>query len=378
MWADPGARPLIDCVLPHETDRESIFEAFKTLTRASLRRRSAQVGEADVLAQGQAAAALTTAELAEFAAAGAASLMGGWACCVLVDEQGTVSRAERPAWPGRILSSIPKGFLSDTPSFEVRVGDRFLSEVTDEPLEREALRYLSPVSGASIPIVLQSGARYGVLVCCSLRGWADSATFEAVDRLARAVAARAAELAPQRVDIPEFAQERNWERLRDRVFKLDVYRSSGCTIPWRYRALDNGTALFTLGLADDTLLFARLREEAMAAERAVALRAAIATLDRPAFAAAIDFSEQLIDYVAQGFSPPMLLDQRRPGTSIATTGSITSGTATLTCSSGAVVCDAVLWGWLNESRATEGLRSRLDRENPSGLASIVMLGSPPR
>src|SRR5262249_16858739 len=151
-----------------------IFKAFKDLARdaSSLRRAHAQ--DADVAAKRQAQTSLTPTELARFAARRASEIMHGWACCVLFNEWGAVYRAEDPATSTPVFSTIPKSFLSEA-FFDLRVGDRFLSEVTDNPVERMALMALKPLSGATLPIAFENGEHFGVLIACSRHRWADSA-----------------------------------------------------------------------------------------------------------------------------------------------------------------------------------------------------------
>jgi hypothetical protein len=368
--------PLIDRLLPHETDGESVFKLLKELARASSVLRRTKADEADAIAHRQASTSLSFDELAYFTAHRAAELMQGWAYCALVDDYGVVSRAESPPSAPLVLSRIPKAFLSDTPIFDLRVTARFLAEITDDSSEQIAMMSLHPLSGAAVPIVSTAGVRLGVLVTCSREGWADSDRFESVDRLCRVVAARCDELQPD-AHIPEFRQEPFWNRLRDRSFGLDVYRSRGCLIPWRYRVLDEKSALLTLGLSDDGVLYRRLTSGILLSKPEVIRSISEVAMDGPSFAAAIDFSTKSMSYVTQGFSPPIPLDQHRPTTSIGTSGAMTSGCAMLAASGGALVCDNDLWRWLSQHRGIEKVRLLLDRETPKGLATIVTLGSTP-
>ncbi|MBV8067994.1 MAG: GAF domain-containing protein [Candidatus Eremiobacteraeota bacterium] len=374
--AAQGAAPVVDRTLPHETSGEALFLAFKEVARESAVHRRARIADADASAKRLAATSLTLQELATFLAERAADIMHGWAHCALLNEYGAVSRAESPSLPRPVFSAIPKSFLSEAPFFELHVGERFLAELTDEPFERMAFEALKPLSGASFPIVVADGERRGVLVTCSRRRWADSTAFEALDRLARMAAGRLAELQPSRRTIPEFRQERLWERLRDRALGVDIYRSADCVTPWRYRALTATSGLLTLGLADDTGLHLQLAGSSATGEGVVARTLVRAAGHRPSFAATIDFSMQAMSYASIGFSPPVTLSRSGPTGSISSSGNVTAGVATLASAEGAVVCDAGLWRWLSGRGAGYNLRALLDEETPVGLASIVTLGSP--
>jgi hypothetical protein len=148
-------------------------------------------------------------------------------------------------------------------------------------------------------------------------------------------------------------------------------------IPWRYRVLDEKSALLTLGLSDDGVLYRRLTSGILLSKPEVIRSISEVAMDGPSFAAAIDFSTKSMSYVTQGFSPPIPLDQHRPTTSIGTSGAMTSGCAMLAASGGALVCDNDLWRWLSQHRGIEKVRLLLDRETPKGLATIVTLGSTP-
>jgi hypothetical protein len=258
------------------------------------------------------------------------------------------------------------------------VSARFLEEITDDSAEQMAMMSLQPLSGAALPVISAAGVRLGVLVACSREGWADSDMFESVDRLCRVVAVRCDELQPRHANIPEFRQEPFWNSLRDRSFGLDVYRSRGCLIPWRYHVLDERSALLTLGLSDDGVLYRRLTSGVALSEPEVIASMTAVAMDGPSFAAAIDFSKESMSYVTRGFSPPIPLDQHRPTTSIGTSGAMISGCTMLAASGGALVCDNDLWRWLSQHRGIEKIRLLLDRETPKGLASIVTLGSTPQ
>jgi hypothetical protein len=238
-----------------------------------------------------------------------------------------------------------------------------------------AVLALKPLSGATLPILSDSGERYGVLVACSRHRWADSAAFEALKRLARVLAARHGALKPGRVVIPEFRQELYWERLRDHAVGIDVYRSSDCRIPWRYRALSDTKGLLTLGLSDDGVLHGLLAGRGKI-DSADMMRQMI-SFDHgvPSFAAAIDFTSESISYAAQGFTPPISLAASGPVGALHDAGGVTAGTATLPSPMEAAIFDTELWRWLDGRNKIERLRPLLEKETPSGLASIVRLGS---
>lgn len=369
-----GSDAVIDRLLPHDADRETIFRVFKDLARDASMFRRTHVRDADVAAKRQAQSSLTPFELAGFAARRASEIMHGWAYCVLFSQSGTVYRAEEPALSTPVFSTIPKSFLGEA-FFDVRVGDHFLTEVTDDAAERMALMALRPLSGATLPITYDNGERCGVLVACARHRWADSAAFEALKRLVRVVAARHRALGPSRLVIPEFTQERFWERLRDHGCEIDVYRSSDCGIPWRYRALTDTSAMLTLGVGDDAAFRLGRQERAKIAN--VEAMHVVASLENrvPSFAATIDFSTQSMTYAGHGFTPPISLAARGPIGSVQNVHGITTGTIALPHEGEAAVFDSTLWRWLSQQNETQQLRPLLDQEMPSGLASIVTLGS---
>lgn len=369
-----GAAPVIDCIVPHDATQEIVFDAFKRLASEAYGSRRALADDADAETKLHVAQSLTPRELVEFAVTRAAEAMHGWAYCMVVNDYGIAYSAEFPLSAQPVFSTIPKSFLNDVPIFDLRVGERFLKELTDEPFEHMRFMALRPLSGASIPIVSRDGLHQGVLVACSRHRWASSASFAELDRLARIVAARFADLQPNRLTIPEFRQARLWERLRDRGLGLDVYRSASCTMPWRYRAMSNTSGLFTLGLRDDSALYDRLSALDSTSDSAVAQSLVAVAPERVSFAAAIDFAQQSMNYASVGFPPPVALNRRGPAGSVRSAGGVTAGVASLTSADGTVVCDSDLWRWLNRQRGSNPLRTLLDEEAPPGLASIVTLG----
>jgi hypothetical protein len=364
--------PIIDRLLPHHAASDEIFRAFKRLVTEASNSRRLHADELDAAAADEARAMLTPQELVDFGAYRAAELMQGWACVILENQYGAVYRAEHAHWGARqILRTVPRSFLNDTPIFCVRVDDAFIDEITDLPDEAAALIELEPLSGASIPLAL-GGSRRGVLVACSQRRWADSRMFDALNRLADAIARRFATLQPHRGFIPEFRQERMWERLRDRAFGVDIYRSSDCVTPWRYRMLDDSNGLLTLGLEDDTPLVACARDAGRWSDNALA--EALEAFSTPCFAAKIDFSLPAMNYATLGFSPPVVLSSKSPTGSIGMSGRMMLGMARLSPPSRALICDSSLWRWYSGlEKRRETLPELLDRESPPGLASIVTM-----
>jgi hypothetical protein len=247
-----------------------------------------------------------------------------------------------------------------------------LDDLTDDPRDRSAISSLEPISGAIVPILL-GGRHRGVLVACSLKGGADSASFEALERLAAILALRFDDLERNHGFVPEFRQESSWERLRDRAFSLDVYRSSDCPTPWRYRMVDETNGLLTMGLQDDEPL-----HSALTAAKSIRESALIETLAAHAprasrFAAVIDFSTQAMHYATCGFSPPVVVNSSGPSGAVGTSGEIAAGVALLGPASRALIFDEALWQWCH-GRDDEGLVERLDAERPAGMASIITLG----
>jgi hypothetical protein len=238
-----------------------------------------------------------------------------------------------------------------------------------------ALMSLKPLSGASVPIVAHGGERCGVLVACALHRSSDSATFESLERLARIIAERYEALGPARVVIPEFRQEPYWERLRDRPFGIDVYRSTDCRIPWHYRPVTETSRLLTFGVKVSEKLAPWL-----AGRRGPELSDAVHELvtarsNAPSFAAAIDLSSESMTYAACGFTPPISFVARGPMGSFRTTADdVTMGTATLRSPGEAAIFDSQLWRWVSARNDAAQIRTLLEKETPSGLASLVTLG----
>jgi hypothetical protein len=293
-----------------------------------------------------------------------------------VNEYGAVYESQSPPVRRTLLRTLPKSLLNDVATFEVSVGEKFLAEITDDASDRIALLGLQPLSGASIPIVSPDGLRRGVLIACSTERPADSSMFERLNGLTRVVGVRFAELQPNWRTVPEFRQDRFWERLRDRALGLDVYRSAGCDIPWRYRMLGEASGLLTLGFQDDGELCERLIGARCASELG---RNLADQLPRgPCFASTIDFSLQSMNYAARYFSPPVILSPMGPTATIGSWGAMVAGTAKLPAGASAFICDRGLSSWLQHKNPTiASLPALLDSENPAGLASIVTLGCPP-
>lgn len=369
-----GTESLVDGALPHDADAESIFVAIKGLaTESSVFRRSDR-RNIEALAARDAKVALNLAELATFAAHRSAQIMSGWACAVLINENGALYRAEYPTKDRPILSRIPRSFLDDAPDFQLRVGDRFLGQVTGDLLEQNALASLQPGSGASLPIVVGSEDHRGVIVACSLGRSADSEAFRALKVLSKSVVSRYEELRPKRIAIPEFSRDRCWDRVRDRAFGLEVYRSTDCRTPWQYRALSEEIGLLTLGLADADGDFYRQWSDEAPSVTSLAKVISISAGSRAVFAGAIDFQAQAMNYATNGFLPPVVLGSERPSSSMGTCAGITSGNAILGSRGEALICNATMWDWFSAQRGKGDIRALLDCETPAGFATIVTLG----
>jgi hypothetical protein len=366
---------LIDCVLPTDASPEAIFRAIKQLALKSNALRRTFVGEVTVCAQRGAASALNPQELADFAARQAAAMINGWAACVLLNEYGAVFRAEYPPAASPILRKIPRPFMTGQRVFQAIADEAFYESVTDDPFERQALANLEPKMAASMALVSKSQRHCGAIVATTNQRRSDSLTFEALDRFANAVAARFEQLQPDNYALPELRKERLWERLRDRMLHLDIYRSSGCTIPWKYRIFDDAWGLLTLGIEDDSDMIRQLHlpGRRSGVPGAPDLRDRIG--DAPCFAATIDFSTQSMLYSSRGFPPPLPFERSGLRASSRIIGTQTTGVAALQASAGVVICDGTLWNWLQRRDAPyERLATVLDREQPIGLASVVTLG----
>jgi len=366
---------LIDCVLPTDASPEAIFRAIKQLALKSNALRRTFVAEEAVCAQRGAASALSPQELADFAARQVAGMINGWAACVLLNEYGAVFRAEYPQGPNPVLRKIPRPFVTGERLFQATADEAFYDSVTDDAVERQALANLEPKTAVSLALVSKAQRHCGAIVATSNQRRSDSLGFEALDRFANAVAARFEQLQPDNYALPELRKERLWERLRDRMLHLDIYRSSNCMIPWKYRIFDDAWGLLTLGVDDDSDMIRQLHlpKRRTGVPGAPDLRAQ--PNDAPCFAATIDFSAQTMQYSSRGFPPPLSFERSGLRASNRIVGTETTGVAALQANTGVVICDGTLWNWLQRRDGPyERLATVLDREQPIGLASVVTLG----
>jgi hypothetical protein len=366
---------LIDCILAVDASSEEIFRAIKQLALKSNALRRKFVAEEAVCAQRGAGSALSPQELADFAARQAAGMISGWAACVLLNEYGAVFRAEYPPAPTPVLRKIPRPFLTGQRLFRATADEAFYDSVTDDVAERQALANLEPMMAASLALVSKGQRHCGAIVATSNQRRSDSLAFEALDRFANAVAARFEQLQPDNYALPELRKDRRWERLRDRMLHLDIYRSSNCTIPWKYRIFDDAWGLLTLGIDDDSEVIRQLHLPKRRTGVPAAPDLREQRSDAPCFAATIDFSSQTMQYSSRGFPPPLSFERPGLGASSRIIGTETTGVAALQASAGVVICDGALWNWLQHRDAPyERLATVLDREQPIGLASVVTLG----
>ena len=365
-------RQSFDRFLPYDASEELIFKSIKDLANegAFLRRNLAR--EEHVFSRRLSEAALTFQEIADLAAEKAAAIMGGWGCCFLLNGA-AIYRAEHPSGAQPVFRSIPNNFLSGLSAFDAEYRSDFLDELTDDPSERLVFEGMRPLSASTIVLVSETGRHLGVLVACSMERRAGPESFEALEGLAALIVGRFGRLVHRDGHIPQLQRERLWERLHDGSLRLDVYRSSDCSIPWRYRFVSETRGLLTLNLDENSALTHRLLDgplDGPSIAKIVAERRAPA----PFFVAGIDFSAHTIDFATQGFSPPILLNHPGPAMLIAATGGIATGSAELHSAANAVVCDGAMWNWLrNRPEAARCLDSALDREAPAGMASIITL-----
>jgi hypothetical protein len=363
---------LIDRVLSRDAGADTIFRAIKELALQSNALRRTFAAESDAGAARTAFATLSPQELADYAAERASQIMHGWAACILVNEYGAVFRAEFPNKGRPIFQSIPKTFVAGESVFESNVGDDFFEVVSDNFLEQQALMDLRPTSAAAIPLTVD-GQTYGAIVACSQERRADSHFFESLHRFGTLVAARFQKLQPTRFALPELQKDRLWDRLRDRMLHLDVYRSQGCTIPWRYRIFKDAWGLLTLGIDDDAPIVSELETKSNKFTVPAPPSLRNFTARESCFAATIDFSTRSMRYASRGFSPPLAFERSGPNAVSRKVRGEESGVATL-AGDGAVICDQRLWNWLRaRGSSVESLTAVLDRETPVGLASLVTL-----
>lgn len=363
---------VVDRFLPHDASEELIFKSIKDLANegAFLRRNLAR--EEHVFSRRLSEAALTFQEIADLAAEKAAAIMGGWGCCFLLNGA-AIYRAENPSGVQPVFRSIPNNFLSGLSAFDAEYRSDFLDELTGDPSERLVFEAMRPLSASTIVLVSETGRHLGVLVACSTERRAGPESFEALDGLAALIVGRFGRLVQSDGHIPQLERERFWERLHDGRLRLDVYRSSDCSIPWRYRFVSETRGLLTLNLDENAALTLRLLDgplDGPSLAKIVAERRAPA----PFFVAGIDFSAHTIDFAARGFSPPILLNHPGPAMLIEAAGGIATGSAELHSAANAVVCDGAMWAWLRgRPEAARCLDSALDREAPAGMASIITL-----
>ena len=375
FYADPPRGPfasLVDRWLPHDASDAAIFLTIKQLGREAAALQRHVLREERVSAQRDALSASSANELTRIAAERAAEILGGWGACFLLNDSGTVYRAEHPQGPHALLRSIPKAFLSGTRTFHTIFDERFLDELTDDPKERDALSSLRPLSAACLALVSHDGFHRGVLAGCAFDRRADTQAFDALDDLARVVVDRFDRLRDGVGSIPELRRERFWDRLRDRAIELHVYRSADCAIPWRYREITQTRGLLTFNVDEKEASIARLSDPSF--RRPLVEAFCDRSASRPFFAATIDAGTHAMDYATLGFSAPILLGRAAPAATIEQAGGMTTGVARLDSSSNAIVCDGRLWTWLSARLASvDDLSRLLDRERPGGLASIISL-----
>jgi hypothetical protein len=365
---------LVDRVLPHDSEPQAIFRAIKELALESGTLRQLLAAESGNVAQVEASRALSPQELAAFAARSVSNIVGGWAYCVLLNEYGAVYRAQSPGEPDIPMHSIPKAYLSGgSRLFHDASGDEFLNYVTDDQFERRALLNMRPTSAATIALVSEDRRHCGVIVACSLERRIDSHIFETLDRFGRVAGTRFGRLQPSLQRFVELRKDRAWERLHDHMLHVDVYRSSGCTVPWRYRTFEDAWGLLTLGLEDDTELIERLQQSARGSAVPAVPHVEDLVRDAPCFAATIDFCSQTMHYSSRGFSPPLFFEGIGPRATSRRSRSTVTGVAALDCNE-AVICDGALWSWLRERTGRfERLAHVLDSEQPAGFASVITL-----
>ncbi len=363
---------VVDRFLPSEASSASIFKTIKGLAgEAAILQRTFTGDERTVLRR-SAAGKFGYRELAEFAVEEASAIMRGWASCFLLNDGGAVYRAECPRSSQPVMRTIPKTFLTGACAFEAVSTPGFVEELTDDPADRRALLDMQPASSATVTLISDDGRHRGVLVACSIEGTVKSRSFDALECLSEIVAQRALELQHTVQQIPEFRTRNCWESLRERLLTIEVYRSKGCVVPWRYRQFTDLHGLLTLNLHEDDPVLQK-------ADGPLG-RSSLAEISRnraqgaPFFAASIDFDSSSMNFATQGFSAPIFLNRSGPTSTIVAAGRVTTGTATLHSASDVVVCDSALWGWLSSRLgAVENLHSALDREMPVGLASIITL-----
>jgi hypothetical protein len=363
---------VVDRFLPSDASPASIFKSIKGLAgEAAILQRNYTRDERTVIRR-SVAGKLGYRELAEFAAKEASAMVRGWASCFLLNDGGAVYRAECPSSPQPVLRTIPKTFLTGASIFEAVSTPGFIEELTDDPADRRALLAMRPPSCASVTLISDDGRHRGVLVACSIEETVKSRAFDALECLSEIVAQRALELQHTFQQIPEFSTGKCWESLRERRLTIEVYRSKGCVVPWRYRQFTDAHGLLTLNIHEDDPIFQK-------ADGPLG-RSSLAAISRnreksaPFFAASIDFAAQSMNFATHGFSAPIFLNRSGPTSTIVAAGSVTTGTATLHSASDLVVCDSALWGWLSDQPAAmENLHTALDLEMPRGLASIITL-----
>jgi hypothetical protein len=364
---------LVDRVLPHDSEPQAIFRAIKELALESGALRQLLAAESGNVAQVEVSKALSPQELAAFAARSVSNIVGGWAYCVLLNEYGAVYRAQSPGEPHLPMHSIPKAYLSGSRLFHETPSHEFLNTITDDPFERQALLNMHPTSAATIALVSEDRRHCGVIVACSLERRIDSHIFETLDRFGRVAGTRFGRLQPSRQHFVELRKERAWERLHDHMLHVDVYRSSGCTVPWRYRTFEDAWGLLTLGLEDDTELIQRLQQSARGSAVPAVPHVEDLVRDAPCFAATIDFCSQTMHYSSRGFSPPLFFEGIGPRATSRSSRSTVTGVATLDGNE-AVICDGALLSWLRERTGRiERLAHVLESEQPAGFASVITL-----
>ena len=373
----PEGRALADILLPHSAGKNEMFAALKSAVQAIPESLQARFERRHRAAQDRFDRIHSPDRLAAVAAGQASEIMAGWAGVALLSPSGALYRSEQPQFGGAILSSIPAAFLDDRPLFCSAVDEGFLEAVFDDVRQQQALLELSPISAAAIPLI-SGRQRLGLVLATSRFESAPAEAFEALERLARSLTKRFAELTSRASALPQFTRDAYWQRWSHDRLDVAVYRSAECEIPWHYRPIGASRGILVVGMPENRQLQRRLTEEP-ALERRELSGALAASLERAeGFASLLDGDRRTMLYATRKFPPPLVVGEPGPHLVMSASRDVTMGSAALEESRGIVICNDALRPWLDASPPIEQLREFLERERPSGFASLLTLSSQPR
>ncbi len=378
---------LVDGRVPQTASRDEIFRVIKETIRLIPKRRRQSLVSTVGFFWPQLVQCADGMELAR-AVCRSACEIGADRCVVqMFDSSGNLYSAHRPESEKPAIDVVPTTFLDGRAIVRSQIDEDFYSEITDDETARNGLAALSPVSGASIPI-MESGRVVGNMLVLTRRRQLSEAEFEAMLSLCES-ASRAFSILQLRLSRAEtrvFSEAPHWMHLMVRDCRIDSYRGNASTCSIRMSPIGGADQCVGVVAADapdphESLEIAEtmLHEIALAAEhgdelevdllRAVVANAGIEL--RAAFAGVVSGPQSRLTFAALGFPAPLQIGRRGPAAlpqkrTDALTGRMRLRPGTLT----------LIYG--NESQAglasTELVRivqKQLEESSPNPLAAVT-------